>query len=323
MGVHVITGDDAVMVGSRAHELIHRLLGEHDPSLALDDFDPSVGEVDIVAVIDAAQTPPLFTPVRVVVLRGLGDLTASPLGVLTDYVKAPSPTTELVLVSHGGRLPKALTQAVEAAGGVVTTVGVPTGRARQQWFDTELAASGLRFEPAAAQAVWQWLGDEPSRLAGLFDTIRSAFGPGARVALDDVEPHLGEAGGVPPWELTDAIDRGDTGRAIEVLHRLLRAGERHPFQILATLHAHVGRIARLDGSGAHDPATAATMIGLRPQQSFQAKKALEAQRRWGSASTAKAVGWLAGADVDLRGGTDWPPELVLEVLVARLSRLRR
>lgn len=323
MGVHLITGDDAVMVGTRAHELVHRLLGDQDPLLALDDFDPTVGEVDLVDVIDAAQTPPLFTPMRVVVLRGIAELTAAQLAPVIDYLAAPSPTTELVLVATGGRALKALERAVEAAGGLVTAAGVPTGKARQQWFDTELAASGLRFDSAAAQAVWRWLGDEPSRLASLLDTLRSAFGPGARLAFDDVEPHLGEAGGVPPWELTDAIERGETARAIGLVHRLMRAGERHPFQVLATLHSHVARVARLDGSGAQDPESAAVVLGLRPQQAFQARKALDLQRRWGSASIARAMGWLAAADLELRGGTDWPPEQVMEVLVARLSRLKR
>jgi DNA polymerase III subunit delta len=324
MGVHLITGDDAVMVGNHAHDLVHRLIGEHDPSLILDDFDPAVGEVDLVAVLDAAQTPPLFTPYRVVVLRGVGELSAGQVGPLIDYLAAASPTTELVLVSTGGRLPKALTSAVAAAGGLTTAVGVPSNKAaRQKWFDTELAASGLRVEPAAAAAIASWLGEEPSRLAGLLDTLRSAFGPDARIHLDDVEPHLGESGGVPPWELTDAVERGDTAKALDVLHRLMRAGERHPLQILATLHAHVSRVARLDGAGARDAEAAAAVLGLRPQQAFQARKALELQRRWGSGSTAKAIAWLAEADVDLRGGTDWPPELVMEVLVARLSRLKR
>lgn len=324
MGVHLITGDDAVMVGNQAHDLVHKLIGQHDPSLILDDFDPAVGEVDMVAVLDAAQTPPLFTPYRVVVLRGVGDLASGPLGALIDYLAAPSPTTELVLVSTGGRLVKSFTSAVDAAGGTTTSVGVPSSKAaRQKWFDTELAASGLRLEPAAANAIAAWLGDEPSRLAGLLDTLTSAFGPGARIRFDDVEPHLGDSGGVPPWELTDAVERGDTAKALDVLHRLMRAGERHPLQILATLHGHVSRVARLDGSGANDADAAAAVLGLRPQQAFQARKALELQRRWGSASIAKAIGWLAAADMDLRGGTDWPPELVMEVLVARLSRLKR
>jgi DNA polymerase-3 subunit delta len=35
----------------------------------------------------------------------------------------------------------------------------------------------------------------------------------------------------------------------------------------------------------------------------------------------RAIGLLAQADLDLRGAKEWPDELVMEVLVARLSRL--
>jgi len=41
----------------------------------------------------------------------------------------------------------------------------------------------------------------------------------------------------------------------------------------------------------------------------------------GTARTARAIGLLAQADLDLRGATQLPGETVLEVLVARLSRL--
>jgi hypothetical protein len=54
---------------------------------------------------------------------------------------------------------------------------------------------------------------------------------------------------------------------------------------------------------------------------FQAGKALEQVRRLGHDGVARAVELLAGADLDLRGQKSWPPELVMEVLVARLSRL--
>jgi hypothetical protein len=35
----------------------------------------------------------------------------------------------------------------------------------------------------------------------------------------------------------------------------------------------------------------------------------------------RAIGLLAQADLDLRGAKDWPESLVMEVLVARLSKL--
>jgi hypothetical protein len=35
----------------------------------------------------------------------------------------------------------------------------------------------------------------------------------------------------------------------------------------------------------------------------------------------RAIGLLAQADLDLRGAKDWPEGLVMEILVARLTRL--
>jgi DNA polymerase-3 subunit delta len=54
---------------------------------------------------------------------------------------------------------------------------------------------------------------------------------------------------------------------------------------------------------------------------FTARKVLEQYQRLGSAGISRAISLIATADLDLRGGKDWEPELVMEVLVARLSRL--
>src|SRR5438270_846669 len=129
----------------------------------------------------------------------------------------------------------------------------------------------------------------------------------------------GEAGGVAPWDLTDAIDRGDTVAALENLHRLLGAG-RHPLVILASLHNHYARILRLEGSGAADEKAAAEMLGITGS-TFPARKALSQARRLGHDAAARAITLLADADLALKGSIEWPDGLVLEVLVARLSRL--
>ena len=60
-------------------------------------------------------------------------------------------------------------------------------------------------------------------------------------------------------------------------------------------------------------------MGIKP--GFPARKALDQYRRMGGAKVVRAVGLLAQADLDLRGAKDWPESLVMEVLVARLSRL--
>jgi DNA polymerase-3 subunit delta len=96
------------------------------------------------------------------------------------------------------------------------------------------------------------------------------------------------------------------------------AGGRHPLQVMATLHGHVGAMLRLDGLGRLSDAEAGRLLGMHP---FRAGKLVGQAARLGSGGVARAVELLAQADLDLRGLKAWPPELVLEVVVARLSRL--
>jgi DNA polymerase-3 subunit delta len=92
--------------------------------------------------------------------------------------------------------------------------------------------------------------------------------------------------------------------------------------ILATLHSHFARMLRLDGAGVADEAGAAALLGITGS-TFPAKKALLQVRRLGSEPVARAIHLLADADLALKGAVDWPAEVVLEVLVARLSGLVR
>ena len=92
-------------------------------------------------------------------------------------------------------------------------------------------------------------------------------------------------------------------------------------QLMAILHTHYGRLARLDGVDARSEADAATALGIKP--GFPARKALTQHRRLGGSGVRRAIDLLAAADLDLHGARDLPDDIVMEVLVARLSRLRR
>jgi DNA polymerase-3 subunit delta len=133
-----------------------------------------------------------------------------------------------------------------------------------------------------------------------------------------LRPFLGEAGAVAPWELTDAIDRGDVTGAIERVHRLVPA--RHPLEVMAILQTHYRRMLRLDGAPVADETAAAALLGMTGS-TFPAKKALAQTKKLGHSGVARAVTLLADADLALKGELEWSGVLVLEVLVARLARL--
>lgn len=318
MTVHLLTGDDESILRSKAHDLVSHLVGDGERSLMVDEFDGE--EYELRAVVDAAQTMPFLTEQRIVVARGVGRFNADELTPLLRYLADPLESTQLVLVAGGGRLSKKLTDAVVAAGGHVTDTNPPrkTGD-RQTWVRAEAEEHGVRLDSGAAARIADQLGDDMGRLEGIVAVLRSTFGEGVRITAVDVEPFLGEAGGVPPWDFTDAIDSGQTAKALTMLTRMIHGGERHPLQIMAILHGHYTKLARLDGADARSESDAARAIGIKP--GYPARKALDSYKRLGGGGVRRAVALLAAADLDLRGVTELEPEMVMEVLVARLSKL--
>lgn len=317
--LHLVHGTDEPLVGQAVVELSRRLVGSGDRALLLADLTVDGDEVTIGRVVAEAQTPPFLTDTRVVVARGMERVEADGLTLLQRYLDAPLDTTDLVLV-HQGRPTKRLLDLVKAAGGRVAGVDVGSNRRDRASFVAEqVAAAGLRLDQAALGLLTDHLGEDVNRLAGLLEMLEATYGTSAgRVGVDDLAPYLGDGGGVPPWDLTDAIDRGDRVVALEALDRMSKAGNRHPLVIMAILHSHYTRLLRLDGSGAADEAAAGEVLGLK---GFAAKKALDRSRSMGPEAIHEAVQLLARADLDLRGQRELPEDAVLQVLVARLCRL--
>ena len=313
MNAWYVKGDDPALVSEAVHRLTRELAGG-DP-MAVEDL--SGDDVDVAAIVDACRTPPFLAERRVVVAREVGRFRTDDLEPLVAWLADPLPTTALVLTAGGGQVSQRLVNAVKKVGTVVDTA-VGTGKGRAQWLAARLRHAPVALDAAAAQLLGEHLGEDVSRLTTLLDAAATAYGEGARIGVDELRPFLGDAGGVAPWDLTDAIDGGDTETALTRLHRMMEAGERHPLVIMATLHRHYSAMLRLDGSGARDERDAAELLGMAP---FPAKKALTRSRQLGSAGVGRAIELLAQADADLRGARGWPEALVMEVLVARLSRL--
>ncbi len=319
--VWLVKGEDPAVVAQAAHRLVAGLVGDGDASLSVEEFGgPAADQLDVRAIVDACTTPPFLVERRVVVVRDAGRFTAADAARMVDYLADPLPTTVLVLMSGGGALPATLSRAATRHGRVLDA-SVGTGRARSQWMADQVRHGPVRLEAAALAGLSDHLGEDIGRLAGLLDALAAAYGAGASVTAEELGPFLGEAGSTAPWDLTDAIDAGDMATALGALHRMLTGGGSHPLVVLAILHRHYRQLLRLDGSAATGPEEAAELLGLR--SSFPARKALTQSRRLGSARIGRAVKLLADADLAVRGTSGLPEEVVLEVLVARLSRLAR
>ena len=310
-----VDGDDPTLVSEELSKVVDGLVAGGDRELMLEDYRDE--GVDLAAVADSCATPAFLADRRVVVVRDVGRFLTEEVAPLIAYLEDPLPSTALVLGAGDGQIAPKLLAAVKAKGHVVSTK--VTQRESADWIRSRLRAAPVKLDNEAERAVRDHFGEDVSRLGSLLEILAAAYGEGARVSAADLEPYLGEAGSVAPWDFTDAIDAGRTDEALAYLHRLLGAGDRHPLQVLALLHRHVQSLLRVDDPSIRTEAQAAEAMGIaKGRSTFPAKKALQAAQRWGSAGIADAVGLLARADIELKGATGMPAETVLEVLVARL-----
>ncbi len=314
----LVRGNDPSLVAQAVHEVVTELVSGRDAAMVVEEHtEQSSDASDVGVIVDALSTPPFLTDRRVVVVRDAGRISTGEAGRIAAAIKDPVPGVVLVVAAGGGTIAPVLAKTVESKGRVVDTK-VGTGRARTQWIAGRLHHAPVKLDAEAALRLGEHIGDDLGRLDGLLESLSSAYGESATVTADELEPFLGTAGGVAPWDLTDALDSGDTAAALRALERLTTASGSVPLVVLATLHRHYGSMLRLDGSGATSSSEAAELLGAHE---FVARKALEQSRRLGSDKIGRAIVLIAEADLDLRGRTGLPDAAVLQVLVARLTRL--
>ena len=336
MTIFLLKGNDESLLASAVQERVQTLVGTGDASLMVEELTENQYRLEddsfaIRRLVDSAQTPPFLTDRRVVVGRHMGRFSkAADVEALVNYLNEPLPSTDLVLVWERGQapkqdrlanVPKSLKEALEAAGAEVVETGVPSGKGADAWLERQLKLSPVSLNRQASQRIAEHLGDERGRVVNLLSTLESVFGTDESIGVEQVEPFLGDTGGVPPWELTDAIDSGQIPVALDKLQRMTGTGGRHPLQVMASLQTHYLRMLRLDGAPISGEKQAAQLLGMKGS-TYPAKKALNQSKRLGSDGIRRAVELLAEADRGLRGEVGWPPELVMEVLVARLANLR-
>ena len=266
-----------------------------------------------------------MTECRVVVVREIGNLTSEQGKWLAEWIADPLDGVHLVLVV--GRRPRPGRARQGVQGAARSVVGPAAEQTAAVLASAATRARGCSSAPDASARIATHLGDDAGRVPELVELLRATYGADATLDVDAVEPYLGELGTAGRFDLTNAIDRGELGTALEVLHRMLTATSAaqpkplHPMQVMASLVFHYQRLLRLDDPSITTKEQAAEVLGMK--SAGGARFPLEAARRLGSDGLREALGLLAQAELDLRGQSGLDERTVIDVLVARLAALSR
>jgi DNA polymerase-3 subunit delta len=195
-------------------------------------------ETKAEAIVRSALTLPLAGSARLVAVRESQELGQRESQPLAEYIKAPNPSTRLLLLA-GEMLPANhwLLKLVPAS--AVVAVRPLAGRELREWLRRRAADGGFSLTEDAAQLLVQWAGEDLTTLAGELEKAALWAGAGGgRIGVEEIKAIVGEHRVREVWDLARALERRALGQALAVLEGLLDAGE-EPLALLGILTREV------------------------------------------------------------------------------------
>lgn len=246
---YVLSGDDAY--------LIREAVGMFRKLLDADYADFNYAEMSVSdgadALVSALNTLPMFDDRRVVVVPDFGG--TFDRAALKKYLESPNPAAVLVLVCENGT--EKLGDNAEAvscnrldgaglADYVAELLRKPPARTMDGAAQRELFLRTMRFM---------------SRIVCEVEKLK-AYSDGA-ITVDDVRLLVAEETEMQMYKLSDAVGAGDTGRALEVLDRLLKKSE-DSVDLVNMLYKYYRRLLHISLHKDDTDAALAAAFGVNP-----------------------------------------------------------
>ena len=161
------------------------------------------------AIISEALTLPVFSDKRLVIVR-TPKIPAEARAALAEYLRAPSPTTTLVLQSEDRKPDKkdALANAAAAAGAVCTFSPLTEEEAVER-LRAEAKKAGKNLGPEAAAALTEQAGTDWGILSGELEKALLFAGTATDIGLEAVSASMGFRKAIDPWAFERLVSSRD------------------------------------------------------------------------------------------------------------------
>ena len=187
-------------------------------------------------LLEQAQTFPVFSPRRLVLLKNVEEVPAEQLEHLLPYLEDPVPET--VLLVAGGKLDtrRKFFKKFKEVGVFIEFKRVYDNQLPN--FIRDLAKQrDVGFTAAALALFCKRVGTNLSEASGELEKLISYMGDRSLIEEDDVAAVVTDARVESVFDLTDALGEGRRAEALRLLGRLLDEGQA-PLMVLAMLTRH-------------------------------------------------------------------------------------
>lgn len=249
--------------------------------------------------------------------RLVGGWKAPDVEAIVAYLADPAPATVLALVAEGARKDSVLAKACAKHGDLL--VYDVDDRKLGEWVRRQLAEVGAKAEPEAVPMLLDLVGESREELRLEVEKL-GLWAEGAEITAVDVEEMVASRGPVKPWALTDAWGRRDVAGVLHASARLLRRPNASPTGLAWALAEHVSLVTACRRFAAEGIGPTEATRRLKRRSEFPVRKAFAQAESWSEDELQRATGRLARLDVELKGGSRLPDDLLLERALVEVSR---
>jgi DNA polymerase-3 subunit delta len=316
-GVLLIHGKQKLLIEDELKKILSRISGDEE-DFNLDIFE--AGEDRLQDVLQAADTLPLGSEGRYVILKEAQKLSAAEVKSLAVYVENPAERCLLVLTATGLKDSAALLRLVEKHGRVKQV-----DKRKDQipgWIRSRFKERGVEVTGKAISYLQEALGDDLMAIESAVEKVTLYHEKTDLIDLDQVVPLVKPSAERSVFELVDRVAVGDSDQAMKLLRGLLQQNEK-PAYILYALARHFRTLLKykaLKEEGKPEADIAAYMKMPKNQQWTLARKFKPQASRFDEERLRKALAILVKVESGIKSG-EMDEDFALELAVSSLSRL--
>jgi DNA polymerase-3 subunit delta len=298
---YLIYGDDHGRIGERRARL--RAMAESESGAGgVELLEGEACTPDAVAAALFAMTFALGR--RFVIADGVERWKDADIAVVADAMQGVDP--ESLTVAFFGReegrykVPAALHNAVEAAGGQIAEEGSVKPRDLPRWLIARAAELDVELDQQGARALVAHVGDRQQRLVRELEKLALEHGAGAKLGVEQVVESSASSAERKTWTLADALVAGDEKTATRALLELRQQGERVPGLLYGMVRRLRDALAIAEALAAGRPA-AQVRKSLR-MPSFAADRLISDVSKRDVEAFRRALVLMADLELESRGG---------------------
>jgi DNA polymerase-3 subunit delta len=218
--VYFLYGPEDYLIDEVIQRLLDKTLSHKERGLNLHLF--SGGEHSGKEIVQTAQTIPMFSQYRFVLISEADRIDEKDMEELLMYTEKPSPTTCLVLCAQTLGPWKKHQAEIEKAGKVIECARLK-GKALVSWVKNRMTERGKKLSEEAVDYLVEVVGDHLHDLENALEKAFLSVGDKRTIELSDVEGIASEVRVSTVFDLMDAIGHQNLEKALGILEKAMES----------------------------------------------------------------------------------------------------